>query len=59
MVIVIDSFEPLVVLRGAAAQRVMDEAGVARASGAASDRDPPRDFAEAMRRVEAEVWDAA
>ncbi len=58
MVIVLDSQEPLVVVRGEEARRVLEQAQVAhlvrRASPAA-----PQDFAEAMRRVEAEVWNAA
>ena len=58
MVIVLDSLEPLVVVRGEAARRVIEQvqaqAAAERASPAA-----PQDFAEAMRRVEIEVWDAA
>lgn len=57
MVIVLDSQEPLVVVRGAAARRVIEQArllGTERASPAA-----PQDFAEAMRRVEVELYGAA
>ena len=58
MVIVLDSLEPLVVVRGEAARRVIEQAHL---QGAANRATPaaPRDFAEAMRRVEIEVWDAA
>ena len=65
MVIVIDSFEPLVVVRGDAARRVIDQANLAQADyvGGASFAAPanavPGDFVDAMRRVEAEVYDAA
>ncbi len=58
MVIVLDSLEPLVVVRGEAARRLIDQVNLQspaqRAIPAA-----PLDFAEAMRRVEVEVWDAA
>lgn len=68
MVIVLDSEEPLVVVRGAAARRVLEQVGQnalgegAAGGGAAGGRASPaapQDFAEAMRRVEAELYGAA
>lgn len=53
MVILVDSLEPLVVVRGEAARKILEQVQLRpEGSGPAA----PRDFAEAMRRVEAEVY---
>lgn len=50
MVILVDSLEPLVVVRGEAARKILEQVQLRPSPEA------PRDFAEAMRRVEAEVY---
>lgn len=56
MILLIDSAEPAVLVRGEAARRVIDQA---RLLAAPLPAESPQDFRSAMRRVEAEVYDAA
>lgn len=57
MILLIDSAEPAVLVRGEAARRVIDQVRLAVPESPAADG--PTDFRSAMRRVEAEVYDAA
>ena len=57
MIMLIDGHEPTVLLRGDAARRVIDQARLLPAATAPVPA--PADFRSAMRRVEAEVYDAA
>lgn len=59
MIMLLDSQEPTVLLRGEAARRVIDQAQLAAAGPPGPRAAAPADFGAAMRRVEAEVYDAA